>query len=85
MSAIEQEIREKVQALPPEKQQEILRFIETLEQQPKPRLSIFDQIDEIISEVPPEAWAEVPTDASENLDHYLYGAPKKERWPSSAA
>jgi Arc/MetJ-type ribon-helix-helix transcriptional regulator len=27
--------------------------------------------------VPPEAWANVPTDLSKQVDHYLYGAPKQ--------
>jgi len=34
-------------------------------------------IAEIAREVPDEVWDQLPTDLSENLDHYLYGAPKK--------
>jgi hypothetical protein len=34
-------------------------------------------IAEIASEVPPEEWAKVPKDLAENLDHYLYGAPRR--------
>ncbi len=26
---------------------------------------------------PPEEWAKIPPDFLDNLDHYLYGAPKK--------
>jgi hypothetical protein len=29
------------------------------------------------SKVPPEAWDDVPSDFSVNLDHYLYGTPKR--------
>ena len=29
------------------------------------------------SKVPPEAWADLPSDYSVNLDHYLYGTPKR--------
>lgn len=34
-------------------------------------------IAEIASQIPEEEWREVPEDLSINLDHYLYGAPKK--------
>jgi hypothetical protein len=33
---------------------------------------------EISQSIPDEIWAEIPTDASINVDHYLYGAPKVE-------
>jgi hypothetical protein len=34
------------------------------------------RIVEIGASVPREDWREIPTDASINLDHYLYGTPK---------
>ena len=37
---------------------------------------IWEVIAEISRSVPEEAWDDVPTDLSKNLDHYLYGAPK---------
>lgn len=33
---------------------------------------------EISNSIPDEVWAEVPKDASMNVDHYLYGTPKVE-------
>ena len=40
---------------------------------------LVQQIDEIFADVTEEEWAEWPeTDASEQLDHYLYGSPKRE-------
>ena len=33
---------------------------------------------EIGASVPAEEWEKAPADASINLDHYLYGAPKRE-------
>ena len=40
---------------------------------------LIQQIDEIFADVTEEEWAEWPeTDASEQLDHYLYGSPKRE-------
>ncbi len=31
---------------------------------------------EMFSDLPEEVWEGIPTDASVNVDHYLYGAPK---------
>ena len=38
---------------------------------------IEDVIADIVADVPKEEWAKLPKDLGENLDHYLYGAPKK--------
>ena len=40
--------------------------------------SIWELVREISASVPPEEWERMPTDASINLDHYLYGGPKCE-------
>ncbi len=34
-------------------------------------------IEELAAQVPPEIWEELPSDLSSNLDHYLYGTPKR--------
>ena len=38
---------------------------------------LWEVIAEIGRRVPDEEWAKIPSDASYQLDHYLYGAPKK--------
>jgi len=38
---------------------------------------IEDVITELAREVPKEEWEKVPSDLSQNLDHYLYGGPKR--------
>jgi hypothetical protein len=43
----------------------------------KPKKSIFEKVLELGASVPVEEWDKVPTDLAKNLDHYLYGAPKK--------
>jgi hypothetical protein len=43
----------------------------------------FAWIDELNAKMPPEAWDDFPTDSSTNLDHYLYGAPKRTFKPST--
>lgn len=81
---IEQELIEKVRALPDEKKQEVLDFAEGLAaaqthtNEAKSPMTIWNEIEDIISAIPNEAWDELPTDGSLNLDHYLYGAPKKQ-------
>ena len=74
MSAVEEEIIERVHALPPDRQEEVLRFVESLTPSPKPLL---EEIREIYQDIPDAEWEKLPRDGSENLDHYLYGAPKK--------
>ncbi len=37
---------------------------------------IWEVADQVARSVSAEEWAEVPTDLSKHLDHYLYGAPK---------
>lgn len=74
---IEQTLIEKVRALPLEKQRELLSILENLTQSSAPaRMTIWEEVDEITKDVPPEAWDELPTDGSMNVDHYLYGVPK---------
>jgi len=84
MSAnVEQAILEKIQALPDEKQQEVLALVEKmlqLEQAPPPRQDnrpIWEIITELGSEIPMEEWAKLPSDGAEQHDHYLYGSPKR--------
>jgi len=85
---IEQELIEKVRALPPDKQQAALDYLSALtakateseaEADQSPGKSpIWEVIEEINKLSPPDTWDEVPTDGSINLDHYLYGAPKRQ-------
>ena len=39
--------------------------------------SIEDILARIAKQVPPEEWDKLPSDLSENVDHYLYGSPKR--------
>ena len=83
MSAnLEQTILEKIQALPDEKQQEVLALVDEMlreDQAPRRRGTrpIWEIITEISSQAPSGTWDNVPSDGSVNHDHYLYGAPKK--------
>lgn len=84
MSAnLEQAILEKIQALPDDKQREVLALVESLldKEQTAPAESTRRPIGEIFAElssqIPFEEWAELPRDGAEQHDHYLYGLPKQ--------
>jgi hypothetical protein len=78
MSTIEQAVVEKIRMLPPEQQQTVLEFVESmLRQQTQCRMSILKKISERSAKVPDAVWAELPPDGAEQHDHYLYGAPRK--------
>lgn len=84
---IEQQVVEAIRVLPEEKQQQVLDYAEQIArsesatdaiEKPKKR-KFLQEIEEIMSELPKEAFEGYPTDGSLNHDHYLYGAPKRER------
>jgi hypothetical protein len=84
---IEDKVIAKLRVLPEAQQAEVLKFVEDLagfeakadNRHPAGRVAIWDKIEEIMRDVPDEILASIPTDGSINLDHYLYGASKKQR------
>jgi hypothetical protein len=81
----------KVVAKLSEQQQEhiaalILREVETLrnQQELEPQAghaqaqAFLDRIAKIRESIPKEEWQKLPSDASKNVDHYLYGSPKED-------
>jgi hypothetical protein len=81
---LEDQLIDKVRALAPDKQQEALRLLDTLatgasaEGTGVDRRPIWEVVSEINAGLPADTWENVPTDGSINLDHYLYGAPKRQ-------
>jgi LmbE family N-acetylglucosaminyl deacetylase len=83
---IEEKVIEKIRALPEDRQAEVLKFVEVLEGHETKadnghaaeRVAIWDKIEEIMRDVPDAVLSRIPTDGSVNVDHYLYGASKKE-------
>jgi len=69
-----QAIVKKVNTLSVEQQEKVLEFVENLEPQ---RKTLWEMWQKHLKEIPQEELDEIPTNASVNLDHYLYGAPKK--------
>lgn len=72
---LSQLVAEKMQTLPLEEQQKVVDFVENLAQ-PKPK-TLLEKIEERVSKLSAETLEKLPTDGAENLDHYLYGEPKK--------
>lgn len=82
MTNLEQIIIDKIHSLPPEKQQKLLEYAEALDQPPasensEKRETIWEKVKDIIEEIPIEEWEKLPADGSINVDHYLYGSPKR--------
>ena len=71
---VTEKVLQKMKVLSAEQQEKVLEFVETFDVQ---RKTIWDKLDERLKSVPQEELAEIPADASTNLDHYLYGSPKK--------
>ena len=69
-----EKIAEKVKVLSAEQQEKVLEFVENLKPQKRTPWQIWQ---EQLKDIPDEELNKIPTDASVNLDHYLYGAPKK--------
>jgi len=67
-------ITEKVKVMSNDQQEEVLEFVENLEPKQK---NLWEMWQVHLKDIPQEELDEIPTDASVNLDHYLYGAPKK--------
>lgn len=72
---LSQVVARRMQTLPPEDQQKVVEFVDTLSN-PK-RLTLMEKIEERVKKLSPETLDRLPIDGAENLDHYLYGHPKK--------
>ncbi len=53
-----------------------LREVDEIPYDPSAR-PIEEVLAELAGEVPEEEWEKLPADLSKNLDHYLYGTPKR--------
>ena len=83
---LEKELIDRVRALPPSKQLAALRLLDTLAEvnnhgtgTSADRKPIWEIVEEVNASLPADTWDNVPADGSINLDHYLYGAPKRQQ------
>lgn len=71
---VTEKITEKVRVLSSEQQEKVLEFVESLAPAKRTPWQIWQ---EHLKDIPQEELDKIPTDASYNIDHYLYGARKK--------
>jgi hypothetical protein len=78
MSSLES-VLEEARKLPPEEQRELAEKLLAENEQPPAgeRKPLWEKIEERIAQAPPGTWDDAPTDGSINVDHYLYGAPRR--------
>lgn len=74
---LQQTIQEQIQVLSEDEMLRVLNFMKNLRKENKSPESLGALIDECFKDLPTEVLDKLPEDASANLDHYLYGAPKK--------
>lgn len=86
VSDLAERIYNLVKTFPVKDQRDVLNLINKLEldasqrtetEQLAKRNDLWSSIDRVVAEAPADAWDDVPTDGSMNVDHYLYGAAKR--------
>ena len=60
-----------------DQQQQVVSFVLQLGEEQPPQRDLWDDVDEYLMEVPPEVWDQIPSDSSDQHDHYLSGTPKR--------
>ncbi|MBP6822947.1 MAG: hypothetical protein KA368_15465 [Acidobacteria bacterium] len=74
---IQQAVIEKLALLSLEKQQRVLAFAEEIASQQPAQSKFRALFEDAAKDIPPEAFDEIPPDASSNIDRRIYGAPEK--------
>ena len=77
MQIAENQIVEKIKALSPDEREEVVRYVDDLLKRRGQKQTFAEKIGEIVADVPDEVWDRIPTDGSEQHDHYIYGTPKR--------
>ncbi len=85
MTELLQRAIERVQALPKDEQDRLARLMldaaeaanEANGEGPTERKPIWEKIRERAEKIPPEVWERFPEDGASEVDHYIYGTPKR--------
>lgn len=77
MQIVEQQIVEKIQTLSDEEREQVLRYVEEVLSKRNRKQTLGEKIKEITADVSEEVWEKIPSDGSQQHDHYIYGTPKK--------
>ncbi len=85
MTELLQRAIERVQALPIDEQDRLARLMldaaeaanEANGEGSTERKPIWEKIRERAEKIPPEVWERLPEDGASEVDHYIYGTPKR--------
>jgi len=76
---LRQEVIQRVEGLPQDRLQEVLRFVESVSRPEPSSRSIEDKIAAVVGEEDRDVWEDVPPDGAERHDHYIYGTSGKDK------
>ena len=54
-----------------------LNIVPSSEKNGPPTMSIEEELDRIWADVPDSEWEKLPADLTDQIDHYVYGTPKR--------
>jgi uncharacterized protein YyaL (SSP411 family) len=77
MQIVEQQIVEKIQTLSDKEREQVLQYVEDVLSKRNRKATLGEKIQNLTAEVADEVWEKIPSDGSEQHDHYIYGTPKK--------
>ncbi len=85
MTELLQKAIEQVRTLPEDAQDRVARLMldvaetanEANDHKEEERKPIWEKIRERAEKIPPEVWERLPEDGASEVDHYIYGTPKR--------
>ena len=77
MQIVEEQIVDKIRTLTDKEREDVLRYVDGVLSKHKPEPTLGEKIAAIFADVPDEVWDRIPTDGSEQHDHYIYGTRKR--------
>ena len=77
MQVVEEQIVNKIRTLTDGEREDVLRYVDGVLSKHKRDTSLVEKLLALSSQVPDEVWDRIPTDGSEQHDHYIYGTRKR--------
>ncbi len=77
MQIVEEQIVNKIRTLSDKEREDVLHYVDRVLSNHTPEPTLAEKLIALSSKVPDEVWDTVPTDGSEQHDHYIYGTRKR--------